>query len=371
MERGRKKEILADLEKKMVFIVGPRQVGKTWLAKDIAKQFRNPVYLNYDRFEDRKIIESARWLDTTDLLILDEIHKMPEWKNRLKGVFDTRPSGMRILVTSSARLDTFRQSGDSMAGRFFSHRLLPFSLSELPDASPGDMDRLITCSGFPEPYLAENGVDADRWRMQYVDGLIRNDILDFEKIHDFKAIQLVFELLRRRVGSPLSYTSIAEDVQISATTVKKYVEILESLFIVFRVTPYSKNIARSLVKEPKVYFYDNGLVVGDEGAKFENFVAISLQKHVFETMDYTGKAAFLQYIRTREGKEVDFCIAQEGAPLLMIEAKSSDPVLDKNLVYFNHKYNISACQIVRNLRQEWKEGGISVVRAESFLRNLR
>ena len=120
---------------------------------------------------------------------------------------------MRILVTGSARLDAFRQGGDSLAGRFFAHRLLPLSLSELKGTEfEGSMDRLMERGGFPEPFLCEDAIEADRWRMQYTDGLIREDILDFERVHDLRAMQMVVELLRRSVGSPVSYASMARDV---------------------------------------------------------------------------------------------------------------------------------------------------------------
>jgi uncharacterized protein len=188
----------------MVFITGPRQVGKTHLALSIAKDRENAVYLNYDHIPDREIIHKASWLPDTRLLILDELHKMAGWKNYLKGIYDTRPMDMQILVTGSARLETFRQSGDSLAGRFFRHRLNPLSVSELTGSGHETIDRLMERGGFPEPYLAESADDANRWRLQYIDGLIRTDILDFEKIHDFRAIQLTLDLLRRRVGSPVS-----------------------------------------------------------------------------------------------------------------------------------------------------------------------
>jgi len=234
MKRQQKQHILNDLKKKMVFITGPRQVGKTWLAKEIARLFPKSVYLNYDSAGDRKIIKDETWLEDTQLLILDELHKMKGWKNYLKGVYDTKPAGMMILVTGSVRLEAFRQQGDSLAGRFFRHRLLPFSPAEVSHADESvDQTFFLSRGGFPEPFLADNNTDADRWRMQYIDGLIRTDILDFERIHDFKAIQLILELLRSRTGSPVSYQSIAEDVSVAPNTVKKYIQILESLKLIF------------------------------------------------------------------------------------------------------------------------------------------
>ncbi|MCD6311829.1 MAG: ATP-binding protein [Elusimicrobia bacterium] len=371
MYRRQIESIAKDLNKKIVFIVGPRQVGKTWLAHETGKQFRNTVYLNYDSSQDRKIIQGESWPQSTELLILDELHKMTGWKNYLKGVFDTKSKKLKILVTGSARLDIFRQSGDSLAGRFFTHRLLPFSLSELRDNSlSGDLDRFIRRGGFPEPFLSKTAIDAKRWRNQYVDGLIRSDILDFEKIHDFRAIRMVFELLRGRVGSPVSYVSIARDVNISPTTVIKYIQVLEALYIVFRVTPYSRNIARSILKGPKIYFFDNGLVNGDDGAKFENFAAVSLLKHVYGKVDYKGENCDLKYLRTKEGKEVDFCLTNNNKIREAIEVKLSDSHVSANLKYFCGKYNLKGRQLVKELKRERSGGGIEIVKADKYFRKL-
>jgi predicted AAA+ superfamily ATPase len=200
-------------------------------------------------------------------------------------------------------------------------------MAEIPKATDRDMDALLERGGFPEPFLAESVDDANRWRLQYIDGLIRTDILDFERVHDFRAIQLVFELLRRRVGSPVSYSSLARDTGCSPNTIKRYVGILESLFIVFRITPFHRNIGRSLLKEPKIYFYDTGLVLGDEGVRLENLVAISLLKYANWVEDSKGKKCSLQTLRTKEKKEVDFVIVEEDKPKLIIEVKLSDTAI--------------------------------------------
>ncbi len=371
MYRKQIEQIIKDLDKKMVFIVGPRQVGKTWLAKEIGKNYSNTVYLNYDRAEDRQIIRKEIWPRKTELLIFDELHKMKEWKNYLKGIYDTKEIGQKILVTGSARLNTFRQSGDSMAGRFYIHRLLPFSLAELKDVEPAyDINRIMSRGGFPEPLLAESEEEAARWRMYYFDGLIRTDILDFEAIHNFKAIRLILDLLKNKVGSPVSYSSIAEDVQISPATVKKYIEIFEALFIVFRITPFSRNIARSILKEPKIYFFDNGMAGGGDGAKFENAMAVSLLKHAWGKTDYTGRECALHYLRTKNGQEVDFALIKDGKISQIIEAKLSDGDLSKNLSYFSGKYKLQGIQAVKELKREKAVGDIDIVLAENFLKSL-
>ena len=371
MDRPQLPLIAKDLSKKLVFLTGPRQVGKTHLALALLKDSPKGVYLNYDNLEDRSIIAKAAWLPDTELLVLDELHKMPEWKNYLKGIFDTRSPHLRILVTGSARLDAFRSSGDSLAGRYFRHRLNPFSVAEITEASEATIDVLMTRGGFPEPFLADTDQDASRWRLHYMDGLVRTDILDFERIHDLKAMELTLELLRHRVGSPISIASLAQDVACAPNTIKKYLEILEALFIVFRVTPFHRNIARSLLKEPKLYFYDTGMVKGNDGIRFENMVAVSLLKHVNAIEDYEGSRATLHYLRTKEKKEVDFAVAVEDQPVSIIEAKLTENEPTPSLRYFHERYGLPAVQVVRHLRLEKMAGHIAIRRALDFLRELK
>jgi predicted AAA+ superfamily ATPase len=169
MIRVQKNKIIADLNKKIALLVGPRQAGKTWLAKDIAKSFSDSLYLNYDDTKDREQIHKQSWPENTELLIFDELHKMPDWKTYLKGIFDTRPEHQKTLVTGSARLEIYDKVGDSLAGRYFCHHLLPLSLSELKQAGETpNIDRLLERGGFPEPYFADNEIEAMRWRMQYL-----------------------------------------------------------------------------------------------------------------------------------------------------------------------------------------------------------
>lgn len=371
MNRTQKALILADLEKKIVLLVGPRQAGKTWIAKNIAAEFPGSIYLNYDQVLDRDIMLAQSWLPSTPLLVLDELHKMPNWKNYLKGVFDTRLSSMRILVTGSARLDVFDQLGDSLAGRYFRHRLLPLSLAELKQVGElPDYERLLTRGGFPEPYLATDDIESKRWRMQYINSMLSTDIFELDKILNLKAMRLVFELLRTRVGSPISYQSLAEDCAVSPVTIKKYIHLLEALYVVFRVTPYAKNIARSLLKEPKLYFFDTGLVQGDDGAKLENMVAVELLKHVYARTDYQAEECVLHYLRTKDGLEVDFAIATNDAIESIIEVKLADHKISKTLHYFQEKYGYQAIQLVGTLRHEVVHDNITVRSAEKFLATL-
>lgn len=355
----------------MVFLVGPRQCGKTYLAKEIAKDFDNSLYLNWDETEDQPVIQNKDWLDDTDLLILDELHKMPNWKNYLKGLFDTKASTLKILVTGSARLDIFNHIGDSLAGRFFCHHLFPLSASELHQIGRKvELSKLINRGGFPEPFLAESNTEAERWRTQYTNSMINIDVFTVDNIKNLNSIRQTFELLRKRVGSPVSYQSIARDIGIAPKTVKKYIDVLEALYIVFRITPYSKNIARSILKEPKIYFFDTALVNGDKGAKFENLVAISLLKHVYAKQDYKGEPYKLHYMRNKDKREVDFALSNGKNIEQLIEAKVSESALDPNLLFFSETYQLNAVQIVYSLSRARKAKGIPIVSALKFLEQL-
>ena len=373
MRRYLYEHIKQDLSKKMVILTGPRQIGKTWLSKELMKEFKNPQYLNYDHFDDARIIRSQSWSLNADMLVLDEIHKMEGWKTFVKGVYDTRPQNQAILLTGSSRLETFRQTGESLAGRYFHFHLNPISVKEMEGVmEPSEALSLLgRLGGFPEPFLSGSEAEASRWRNQYYTDLIREDILEFSRIHEIRAIRLLLELLRERVGAPLSYTSLSEDLQISPNTVKKYIDILESLCIIFSLRPFHTNVARSVLKEPKIYFYDSGYVKGEEGIRFENTCAVSLLKHVQYLQDAMGEDLSLHYIKTRIGKEVDFAIAKKGKLHQIIEAKLSDNTPSPALSYFIKRMpGVTGYQLVQNLRQEENRNGIAIVSASKWLEKL-
>lgn len=370
MKRRKENIIANDLKKKMVFITGPRQVGKTWLAKKISENYLNPQYLNYDRFFDRRIIHEESWLPETDLLIFDEIHKMRNWKNFLKGIYDTKSSNLHILVTGSARLEAFHKSGDSLAGRYFLHHLMPFTPFELSDIKVELIPKSIRQSGFPEPLLAEEISDIKRWRNFYINGLLREDIVDFSNLMKQKELDLLLELIKHRVSSNISLNSLSGELQVSPNTIKRYIDILESLHIVFRVIPFSKNISRAILKEPKLYFYDTGMVMGNDGQILENAVAIALKDFVLRQFEENGEIYGLHYIRTKEKKEIDFCITHNNKPVRFIEVKNSDANLSKTLVYFHDKYDVKSIQLVGNLKNDKIIRNIEIRNAYNYLKNI-
>lgn len=248
---------------------------------------------------------------------------------------------------------------------------MPISLSELKQAQePWDLQRLSVRGGFPEPYFEAQDLDAERWRMQYTQSILSTDIFEIDHVKHIKALQLLFRLLQNRVGSPISYQSLSEDLSISPATVKQYIQILEALFVIFKVVPYSHNIARSLLKEPKIYFFDTGLLNHNPGAQFENLIALSLLKHAYAVNDYQAKPVRLHYLRTKDGHEVDFALATQDAVTHMVEVKLSDAVLSKSLHYFHEKYQYPGIQVVQYLSQEYQQRTLQVLKAENFLQTL-
>ena len=375
MKRSIDLQIRRDLQQKMVLLTGPRQVGKTTLSQQLLAEFPGGQYLNFDVAAHRAVIQAQSWRHSAPLLVLDEIHKMPDWKNWLKGVVDGRAPGQAVLVTGSARMDTFRQTGASLAGRYFRLRLHPLSVREWSEASQvapqQALTHLLARGGFPEPVLASTEADAQRWRADYFAGLVREDVLEFSRLHEVNAMRLFAEMLRSRVGSPLSLASIARDLQLSPVTLGRYLDILEALFIVFVVRPWHRNIARATLQAPKVYFYDTGLVLGDEGLRFENLVACHLLKNVHWQQDTRGAAADLHYIRTKDEAEVDFCLSEGDTLTHLVECKLADAKPHRALARFAAQWpQAQAIQLLRDCPVEADIGHLQVRDAAPWLAAL-
>lgn len=353
-----------DLKSKMVFVAGPRQCGKTTLAKAVLEEYGRGAYFNLDSALDRRTVLKQRWGEEKDLVVFDELHKYGRWKRWLKGVFDTRPQGQTYLVTGSARLDVYRRGGDSMLGRYHLWRLHPFSLSELPPQVPRSeaLTRLMNLGGFPELLLSDSERTARRLRRERMDRVFREDIRDLENVRDLSLLRLFLDALRSRVGSPVTLAKLAGDLEISPVTAKKWLELLERMYVIFTVWPLSRGLPRAIRKPPKVYFYDTGDVIGDEGAKAENLVACELKKLAEFREDFEGYRVDLKYLRDKEGREIDFAWIENGRLRELLEVKLSDDALHKALVYYAERLKPErATQVVFNLRRSYSLARLDVV----------
>ncbi len=367
-------QLKADLEKKILILSGPRQSGKTTLSKSL---FDNYDYFSFDDGDDRLKILKKEWNRTTPLLILDEIHKMKNWKSFLKGIFDKEGVRPRILVTGSAKMTAFKKAGDSLAGRHLNFRLHPFDLKELKESKfklslEDSYLRLQTVGGFPEPFLSGKKNDYNRWRRSHLDLILRQDAFDLEVIRDISSLETLIHLLSERVGSTVSTANLARQLSKDPKTIQKWISLLENLFVIFKISPYHQNISRSLKKEPKYYFYDSGLVRGDESQKLENIVACALLKEAHYLEDVLGYNVSLNFLRTKDGREIDFFIEVQDKNCWLIEVKLGDSDISPHFKSFSsHFKNVRQVQIVKNLKREFSnEQGVEVKKALPWLSEL-
>ena len=355
MNRYLEKYIQKDLKRKIVLLTGPRQTGKTTLAKMLKENFD---YFNYDNAEHRLNLMEKTWDRSRDLVIFDELHKMKNWKSWLKGIYDTETIPPSIIVTGSAKLDAYKKVGDSLAGRFFEFRLHPLDMKEIktvlgPEDLEGKLDLLLKLGGFPEPYLEGDETYYNRWKRSHLDIILKQDLVDLENIRHITSIETLIQLLKKKVGSPISHRSLAEDLQCSDKTIKRWLTVLETLYVVFKVPPFHKNISRSLLKAPKYFFYDTGQVPDEPGMKLENLVACSLLKEIHFREDCLGEKWGFYYLKNKDGREIDFFITKQEKPALMIEVKWSDAERSPNFSFFE-KYlaGVNKIQIVKDLNRE-------------------
>lgn len=386
-ERYLTQYILEDLKDKMVFVGGPRQVGKTTLCRNfVGTNFKKPAYFNWDNRADRKMIMAATWPGDAELLIFDEIHKHRQWKGLIKGEYDKYKEIFKFIVTGSARLDLYRRGGDSLQGRYHYYRLHPFTLAEIEgkfdtpsvlgeflldrDFHQDTLDTLDTFGGFPEPFTKQNIRQLRRWHNEKIERMFREDILDIEAIRDIGNMKLLSDVLPAKVGSRLSLNSIREDLEVSHRAVTRWMDILEAFYYHFRIYPYASKKIRSLKKEPKLYLWDWS-EVEEEATRFENLIASHLLKFVHFITDHEGYRAELSYLRDVDKREVDFFVTTDNRPWFAVEVKLNDTVLSPNLLYFRDRLSIPYIyQVVKKDKIDLLEKGGRVISAGRFLAGL-
>ena len=365
MERKLYYQIWKELsgEKPMIFLAGPRQAGKTTLARMVSSTFSNSVYFNWDLVTNKRLLvekptffeEINRKDNTPPLIVFDEIHKYKKWKNYLKGIYDEFSDRYKFLVLGSGRLNVFQKGGDSLAGRYFLFTLWPFTLAELGqrrrtfadfinnplklDSIDKSLDKiweqLSYVGGFPEPYLSGKETFYRKWSASYGQQLIREDIRNMTAIKDVDSMEILFSLLPSKIGSPLSMASLSRDIQVSFNSIKDWL----------RVPSWGKKISRAITKEKKLYLYDYAHIP-NEPEKFENMVALELWRAVSNWNDLGLGDFGLHYVRNKEKEEVDFLITKNHEPFLLVEAKLSDGTPSKSLLKFQSVLNAPAVQLV-------------------------
>lgn len=335
------KELLSDLAEKMVFLGGPRQVGKTTTALQFLSPSnkKNPAYLNWDILAHRSKIKNALLPANEELIILDEIHKFRRWRGVVKGFFDQYFPEKNFLVTGSARLDYYRKGGDALHGRYHYWRLHPLSLSELP--SPSMLESLLEYGGFPEPFTKQDKRFWKRWSRERNSRIVNEDIRDLESVKDLSLIELLLDELPARVSSLLSLNSLAEDLELSPRTVDRWIEVLERMYFCFRIAPYGAPKIRAVKKSRKLYLWD-WAAVESGGARFENLVASQLLKYCHYHEDRFGDRMELRFLRDTAGREIDFIVLKNRKAIFAVECKSGDDSISKHIHYFREKVKIPA-----------------------------
>jgi hypothetical protein len=363
-----------DLNRKMVFIAGPRQSGKTTLAKYLCRQRGFDIdkwYFNWDASEDRENIMRERFPGGTGLLVLDEIHKYSRWRQDVKGLFDKRKDNLQILVTGSARLDYYRRGGDSLQGRYHFFRLLPLSCAELSAPTISTLQDLLVYGGFPEPFSLQSEKESRRWSREYRSRVVLGDLKDLENVQDVGIIEKMAMRLPDLVGSPLSLNALREGLQVSHQSISRWISILENLYMIFRIYPFGAPSIRAVKKEAKHYHMDWTVVV-DMAARFENLVACHLLKWVFYQQDVEGRDAELRYFRDVDKREVDFVLMDGKNPLHFIECKTSSREISQALRYLKIRFpDVKATQVVmdKNIDLVTKDD-IRLCAAQLFLKDL-
>ncbi|MGK5088368.1 AAA family ATPase [Bdellovibrionota bacterium FG-2] len=358
----------------MAFIGGPRQVGKTTLALSFLdpSEETHPGYLNWDDVRVRSALLKGELPAEQGTLIFDEIHKFSRWRNLIKGFYDTRKSKIRFMVTGSARLDYYRHGGDALQGRYHYFRLHPFSLLEMSkDLRRKDTEVLLKFGGFPECLHKGTETHHRRWQRERTKRVLDEDLRDLERVKEVSLIEQLLETLPDRVGPPLSVKNLKELLQVSHETVDRWIEILDRLYVCYRISPFGAPKIRAVKKERKLYFWDWS-AVSDPGARFENFVASHLLKYCHFLEDTEGHEMELRFLRDTDGREIDFVVLKDRKPIFAVECKTGEKTPNASAYYFRARTSIPRFYQVHLETKDYgnAETDVRVLPFEAFCREV-
>lgn len=359
----------------IVTLVGPRQVGKTTIAREL---FPDKPYTNLEDPDVREfaMLDTRGFIDQfPDGAIIDEIQRVPKLLSYLQVMVDQKQQNGLYILTGSQQLDLHEAISQSLAGRTALISLLPLSIGELKTQQIElDLDEYLLNGFMPAIYAKSQ--DAQTFYRSYVGTYIERDIRHMSKVHDLLLFQKFFRLCASRVGQIFSQTNLANEVGVSAATIGNWLSILEASYVIFRIAPYYENFGKRLIKSPKLYFFDVGLVsylLGIEninqisrdplrGSIVENLVVLELIKARFNR----GLEPNLYFFRDNHGNEVDLVYkrANDLIPIEIKSAKSFDPSFLKGLEYFGSLVGerMSKAFLVYAGKQAYKiEGKFSLV----------
>lgn len=364
-------------DRQMLFLIGPRQVGKTTISK-LAEDLWSKgdfFYFNWDNSEHQQLIISGGLHiikalgikpiigKKQTLIVFDELHKFGKWKQFIKGFFDTYEGVVKIIITGSARLDLYKKQGDSLMGRYFCYHIHPLSIREIirPRVDHAEIAepllvpqetflQLLNFGGFPEPFTKQNIRFSNKWHSLREYQLFREDLRDLTQIQELAQIEFLGTLLQEQAGQLINYTNLAKTIKVSVPTVIRWMNCLENFYFCFKVHPWFNNVKRSLVKEPKIYLWDWSLIK-NPGMRAENFVASHLLKAVHFWQDLGLGNYQLNFMRNKEKQEVDFLIVKNNTPWMLIEVNLSNKTsLNQSLFSFKKEINAKhAFQLVFDL----------------------
>lgn len=334
----------------VIGILGPRQSGKTTLAK---KVFPDHKYVSLENNTTREFAQQDpqgffKQYDNGNGLIIDEAQRVPSLFSYLQGIVDSNYRPGFYVLTGSQNFLLMRSITQTLAGRISLHTLLPLSIDELKEADllPNGYAQVVYKGFYPSIY-GEKIKSATKWYEDYIKTYVERDVRDIQAIVDLNAFRRFIRLCAGRIGQIVNLNSLANDCGISSKTVKSWLSILEASYIVFLLQPHYKNFSKRLIKSPKIFFYDPGLACALLGIDTADAVAPHyLRGGLFETMMIGefykayynhDREPHLYFWRDKTGHEVD-CIIERGQYLYPIEIKASQTIAQgffKGLNYWN------------------------------------
>ncbi|MBX9783217.1 MAG: ATP-binding protein [Chitinophagaceae bacterium] len=313
-------------------LLGPRQVGKTTLAKTITKQLKKKsIYLDLENPDDRFLLQNPTAFfnqHKNDCIVIDEVQRMPEIFPVLRSVIDANRKPGRFLLLGSASPDLLAKSSETLAGRIYYHELTPFVLPEIVNKYA--IDKLLLRGGFPVPFLAKKTEDAKLWQQSFLTTYVERELPALGLSVSPKLVQRLFQMLSHLHGTVINYSQLAGALGVSSPTIHLAIDYLENAFLIRRLSPWFVNIKKRIIKTPKIYIRDTGLLLNllkvytmkellghpQCGMVWEGFVLEQCAATFGNKFDY-------YFYKTQDGSEADLVLTKAGKPYAAIESKFS------------------------------------------------